>query len=99
MLLRGRWIRRITFLVVRPQSMPAYFTFRERLDYQEDPVIRYGPSHPTPMQCTHAWPSADAPVLTHTHTHTRTAPKWPWVWTAAVGTWSRHSPSSWSSSA
>jgi len=41
MLLRGRWIRRLTFLIVRPESMPAYFTFRERFDYAEDPVIRY----------------------------------------------------------
>ena len=51
MLLRGRWIRRLTFLVVRQQSMPAYFTFRERLDYQEDPVIRYGERFAIPALC------------------------------------------------
>ena len=87
MLLRGRWIRRITFLVVRPQSMPAYFTFRERLDYQEDAVIRY-----EPMLRSHAMPCPPPPACTCAHTYA-------WVWSAAVGTWSRRSRSSWSSSA
>lgn len=39
-LLRGRWVRRITFMIPRKAALPAYFTFRERLDYAEDPVIR-----------------------------------------------------------
>lgn len=40
-LLRGRWVRRITFMIPRHEALPAFFTFRERSDYSEDPVIRH----------------------------------------------------------
>jgi len=39
--LRGKCIRRVTFLVERKKQFPAFFTFRERNDYSEDPVIRH----------------------------------------------------------
>lgn len=39
--LRGKWIRRVTFVVQRFEQQPAYFTFRERDDYGEDTGIRH----------------------------------------------------------
>ncbi|KAJ3217083.1 acetyl-coenzyme-A carboxylase [Dinochytrium kinnereticum] len=40
-LLRSHSVRRITFMVVRPNQFPRYFTFKEQDDYREDPVIRH----------------------------------------------------------
>ena len=39
--LRSRGIRRITLLFARGTRFPEYYTFREKLNYQEDPVIRH----------------------------------------------------------
>eukprot|EP00127_Corallochytrium_limacisporum_P003164 Clim_evm13s147 gene=Clim_evmTU13s147 len=39
-LLQSRGIRRVTFLVLEHEQMPAYFTFRIWLDYAEDTVYR-----------------------------------------------------------
>ncbi|KAI9011227.1 acetyl-CoA carboxylase [Gaertneriomyces semiglobifer] len=39
--LRSRRVRRITFMVVRENRFPHYFTFKEALDYAEDVVIRH----------------------------------------------------------
>ncbi|KAJ3357332.1 acetyl-coenzyme-A carboxylase [Allomyces javanicus] len=44
--LRARGIRRVTVLVYRTGQYPRYFTFREKLGYQEDLAIRHiEPSH------------------------------------------------------
>ena len=39
--LRGKFLRRVTFLVERKKQIPGFFTFRERSDFSEDPVIRH----------------------------------------------------------
>ena len=39
--LRGKFLRRVTFLVEKKRQNPSFFTFRERSDYSEDPVIRH----------------------------------------------------------
>ncbi|KAJ3190595.1 acetyl-coenzyme-A carboxylase [Irineochytrium annulatum] len=39
--LRNHCIRRITFIVIRANKFPRYFTFKEQDDYKEDPVIRH----------------------------------------------------------
>ncbi|KAJ3097342.1 acetyl-coenzyme-A carboxylase [Phlyctochytrium bullatum] len=39
--LRNNGVRRVTFMVVRPNQFPRYFTFKEQEDYLEDPVIRH----------------------------------------------------------
>ncbi|KAI8847215.1 acetyl-CoA carboxylase [Chytridium lagenaria] len=39
--LRGHSVRRVTFMVVRSNQFPRYFTFKEQDDYREDPVIRH----------------------------------------------------------
>jgi hypothetical protein len=40
-LLRQAAVRRVTLVFSRPQSAPEYYTFRERLDYGEDPIYRH----------------------------------------------------------
>ncbi|KND02645.1 uncharacterized protein SPPG_01732 [Spizellomyces punctatus DAOM BR117] len=40
-ILRAKRVRRITFMVVRQNQFPHYFTFKEALDYSEDLVIRH----------------------------------------------------------
>ncbi|KAI9096466.1 acetyl-CoA carboxylase [Phlyctochytrium arcticum] len=40
-LLRAKGVRRVTFMVVRENQFPHYFTFKEALDYTEDLVIRH----------------------------------------------------------
>ena len=39
--LRELGMRRITIVIARGSNFPEYFTFRERLNYQEDPVCRH----------------------------------------------------------
>ncbi|KAI9204928.1 acetyl-CoA carboxylase [Polychytrium aggregatum] len=39
--LRAKSIRRITFMVIRENQFPRYFTFKEAQDYHEDQVIRH----------------------------------------------------------
>ncbi|KAJ3105264.1 acetyl-coenzyme-A carboxylase [Phlyctochytrium planicorne] len=39
--LRSNSVRRVTFMIVRPNQFPRYFTFKEQEDYREDPVIRH----------------------------------------------------------
>ena len=40
-LLRAKAVRRVTLMVVRENSFPRYFTFKEATDYAEDLVIRH----------------------------------------------------------
>ncbi|KAJ3042399.1 acetyl-coenzyme-A carboxylase [Rhizophlyctis rosea] len=40
-LLRAKAVRRVTFMVVKENSFPRYFTFKEATDYAEDLVIRH----------------------------------------------------------
>ncbi|KAJ3296515.1 acetyl-coenzyme-A carboxylase [Borealophlyctis nickersoniae] len=40
-LLRAKLVRRITFMDIRENQFPRYFTFKEALDYAEDVVIRH----------------------------------------------------------
>ncbi|KAJ3415849.1 acetyl-coenzyme-A carboxylase [Chytridiales sp. JEL 0842] len=39
--LRAAKIRRVTFMVIRPNAFPRYFTFKEQTEYKEDLVIRH----------------------------------------------------------
>ena len=39
--LRAKGMRRITLVLVTKGKFPKYYTFRERLNYQEDPVCRH----------------------------------------------------------
>ncbi|KAJ3333308.1 acetyl-coenzyme-A carboxylase [Blyttiomyces sp. JEL0837] len=38
---RAQRVRRITFMVIRENQFPRYFTYKEQLDYGEDQVIRH----------------------------------------------------------
>jgi acetyl-CoA carboxylase/biotin carboxylase 1 len=39
--LRSQRVRRLTFMLIRPNTFPRYFTFKEQSDYREDLVIRH----------------------------------------------------------
>ncbi|KAJ3082689.1 acetyl-coenzyme-A carboxylase [Rhizoclosmatium hyalinum] len=39
--LRSQRVRRVTFMLVRKNAFPRYFTFKEQADYQEDEIIRH----------------------------------------------------------
>ena len=39
--LKDLGLRRITLVVIKHQKFPRYYTFRERLNYKEDPVCRH----------------------------------------------------------
>jgi acetyl-CoA carboxylase/biotin carboxylase 1 len=40
-ILRSQRVRRLTFMLIRPNTFPRYFTFKEQADYKEDLVIRH----------------------------------------------------------
>ncbi|KAI8616899.1 acetyl-CoA carboxylase [Chytriomyces sp. MP71] len=40
-LLRSQRVRRITFMLMRKNAFPRYFTFKEQADYGEDEIIRH----------------------------------------------------------
>ncbi|KAI9329995.1 acetyl-CoA carboxylase [Obelidium mucronatum] len=39
--LRAQRVRRVTFMLVRKNAFPRYFTFKEQVDYHEDEIIRH----------------------------------------------------------
>ncbi|KAJ3240403.1 acetyl-coenzyme-A carboxylase [Chytriomyces hyalinus] len=40
-LLRSQRVRRVTFMLMRKNAFPRYFTFKEQADYAEDEIIRH----------------------------------------------------------